>query len=62
MPPRYTNREIMEKLDALHIDVKLTNGRVRNLERWRAGITGGLAVLTTLTVPVLISLVISWIK
>jgi len=31
----------MDKLEALHIDVKATNGRVRSLEKWRSFITGG---------------------
>lgn len=65
----YTNREldmvfeeIRAKLDEIHEQTKQTNGRVSNLEKWQSFIKGGLAVLTMLVVPILISVVITWVQ
>lgn len=33
--------------------MKMTNGRVKRLEIWKAGIIGALSVLTTLLLPIL---------
>lgn len=47
-----------EKLDAIHEQARCTNGRVSSLENWRWFITGGLALLTVLVIPVLIAFVV----
>ena len=54
--------EINRKLDTIHEQTVKTNGRIGSLEKWRSFITGGLAVLTMLVVPVLISIVLTWVK
>lgn len=45
-------RPVHEKLDSILEQAKATNGRVRCLERWRSYITGGLAVLTAVVLPI----------
>lgn len=73
---RFNNREIKlmfqeqnGKIADIHTDVKevleqtkKTNGRVGRLEQWKGFITGGLAVITVLIVPILIYLVTHWNK
>lgn len=51
----YSNRELREKFhdiqEALHeilLQTKMTNGRVRALEKWQYGIIGAIGVLTPL--------------
>jgi hypothetical protein len=62
MAEGYTQKEIdlmmvpvHEKLDTIIEQVKATNGRVRCLERWRSFITGGLAVLTVVIIPIIVA-------
>lgn len=43
---------VHEKLDSILEQVKATNGRLRCLERWRSFITGELAVLTAVVLPI----------
>ena len=57
----YTKNEIdlmhtpmIDKLDEILDQTKLTNGRIGKLERWRAYITGGLAVVIIILLPLLI--------
>lgn len=45
--------DIKSSIDGLTTEVKKTNGSVRGLQIWKAYITGGLAVLTAVVVPVL---------
>lgn len=49
--------EILDKIDRR---TELQNGRIRELERWRAFICGGLAVISVLLIPLLISTVNAW--
>lgn len=60
----FTNREIRSFHEELRNDikeiktqVKTTNGRVSSLEQWKWFISGGLAILTMLVVPVILMLV-----
>lgn len=60
----FSNREIKEKFEAVHEDVKSilaqttkTNGRVSKLESWQAFMQGGLAILALLVVPILIYII-----
>lgn len=62
MAEGYTQKEVdlmmipvHEKLDTIIEQVKATNGRVRCLERWRSFITGGLAVLTAVIIPIIVA-------
>lgn len=43
---------VHEKLDRIIQQVETTNGRVRCLERWRSFMSGGLAVLTAVVLPI----------
>lgn len=49
-------KQIMEKLDDVHTDVKKTNGRVSKLEIWQGYMIGAMTVITMIVVPVLIFL------
>lgn len=42
---------IHQKLDEIITQTTKTNGRVGALESWRGSITGGLAVITCIVVP-----------
>ena len=44
---------IKEAIEGLTVEVKKTNGSVRNLQLWKAYITGGMTVLTLIVVPLL---------
>lgn len=39
------HKEVMKELSEISAHVQKTNGRVKKLEIWRAGIAGGLAVI-----------------
>ena len=65
----YTAREINillepinEKLDVIFKQVTETNGRVTRLERWKSFIHGGMAILSLMVVPVMLYVVIGWLK
>ena len=58
--PPYSNRELREKwkdmeesLNKILFQTTTTNGRVSRLENWRAFITGGMAVITVILIPIL---------
>ncbi len=69
METEYSNKEIIHlfsdlKGDLLEIkvDVKKTNGRVGSLENWRWFITGGLAVVTLVLIPLIFIVIQSKLK
>jgi len=39
------HKEVMTELESISTHVQKTNGRVKKLEIWRAGIAGGMAVI-----------------
>jgi hypothetical protein len=53
----YRLAEQDRKLDAIIREQAVSGRRVSNLEKWQSFIEGGLAVLTTLVVPLLIYVV-----
>lgn len=64
MDAEYTNRELDEKFDGLHEKLDLilaqttkTNGRVNRLEIWRGFISGGLAIVTIVILPIIFLLI-----
>lgn len=44
-------------LERLTEQVKLTNGRVKKLELWKAGLVGATGVLSLIVVPILVYLI-----
>lgn len=48
---------IKDDLREIKTDVKETNGRVRKLESWRWFITGGLALISIIIVPIILFLI-----
>lgn len=64
-----SNAILLEKIENLHEKVEeikeqvlLTNGSVANLKIWKGYLTGGIAVLTALVIPVLFLLIEQWIR
>ena len=53
---------IHEKLDKIFAQTERINGRVSSLERWRSYLTGGLAVIIMLLVPIVISFATDFVK
>lgn len=54
---REVNIDVLTRLDRIERKVDATNGRVRDLERWKWGLGGGIAVLTVIVVPIFLRLV-----
>ena len=44
---------IRESVDTLNVKVEKTNGRVIKLEKWRAFLAGGMAVVSAILIPIL---------
>jgi hypothetical protein len=66
---RYKNREIdtfiegiHEKLDLILTQTTKTNGRVNSLENWKGFITGGLAIITIVIIPLTFIVISNLIK
>lgn len=58
-------KHLLEQDDVLkRIEIKITwtNGKIADVQAWRNYMSGGLAVLTTLVIPIIIYLVTRTIK
>ena len=69
MEPEYSKREldghfneIKASLKEIQTQVTRTNGRVSNLENWRWFITGGIAILSVMVIPILLATVDRWLS
>lgn len=49
-------------LHEIHEQVKRTNGRVSELEKWRGFITGAVAVLVILVLPIIVEITKVWLR
>jgi len=63
MPEKYTDSDLNhylsrleEQLTRIEQQVTETNGRLKKLEIWKAWMTGGMAVLSLLVIPIAITL------
>jgi len=54
MADKYSNQILHELLIEIKQECKKTNGRLRALEVWRGFITGGLAVIGAVLIPIII--------
>jgi hypothetical protein len=61
MPEKLSQQTIKHILKDIQTDVKelkelakITNGRIKSLELWRARILGGIAVITMFLVPIIL--------
>lgn len=54
--------ELKSDIKEIKIMVSLTNGRVKALEIWRSFILGGLAVICVVILPILITLINTWLQ
>ena len=48
--------DLTNAISELTTQVKYTNGRVSNLERWMWGVSGGLVVVSIIVVPLFLNL------
>ena len=55
-------QEIRDQLNRIEAQTTKTNGRVSKLENWRGFITGGLAILSAIMLPIVFILISSYIK
>lgn len=54
--------DMKEQLNRIEIQTTETNGKVRSLQVWRGFITGGLAIVTVLLIPILFMLIQSYVS
>lgn len=57
----HTLRDIQNDVKEIVLQTKKTNGRVSELENWKAYITGGMAVLLMLVVPIFLAILSGWL-
>lgn len=55
-------REIKDTVSRIEMQTIRTNGRVSSLEVWKGFITGGLAVIVLLLLPILFIMVTNYLK
>ena len=53
--------EIRDTLERIETQVLKTNGRVSGLEQWKWGVTGAVAVLTAIVLPLVFILIKNWV-
>lgn len=67
MDDKYSQRELTHffeeihaKLEEIHTQTKKTNGRVSSLENWRWAVTGAVAILSAIVIPMLYWIANNW--
>ena len=54
--------DVKDDVKEIKVQVKTTNGRVNKLENWRWFMTGGLAILTAVVLPVLFLVISNYLQ
>ena len=58
----HTLKDIQNDVKEIKLQTTKTNGRVSSIENWRAFMTGCVAVITAIVIPIFLAMVYSFFK